>query len=131
MKRFLLFLLAGFFTANMVMAQAPVVPAAKGTTFGEKVTAENAQSADMLATFLNGKDSAEVKVQAKVLSVCKARGCFIYIKTAKGKIYVKTKDDAFFVPMALNGKTVVVQGMAQKDKESKEISIQATGILVM
>lgn len=131
MKKNLLLLLTGFFIANAVVAQAPVVPATKGTVFGEKVTADNAQSADLLPTILKGKDSAEVKVQAKVLSVCKARGCFIYIKTAKGKIYVKTKDDAFFVPMALNEKTVVVQGMAEKDKESKEISIQATGILVM
>ena len=54
----------------------------------------------------------------------------MYMKTATGKIYIKTKDDAFFVPLALNGKTVVVKGKAKKDKEKNEISIQATGVLV-
>jgi hypothetical protein len=131
MKKFTLLLLIGFFITSCALAQAPNVPATKGTNFGEKVIADNAISPDALPDLLKEKESAEVKVKGKVVDVCKSRGCFLYLKTATGKIYIKTKDDTFFVPVALNGKTVVVQGTASVDKDEKEISIQATGILVM
>ena len=131
MKKITLILLAVLFTATNLMAQPPKGPAKKGTNFGEKVQATDAISPDILADLLKDKESAEVKVLGKVVDVCKMRGCFLYMKTATGKLYIKTKDDAFFVPLALNGKTIVVQGIASKDKDSKEISIDATGILVM
>jgi len=132
MKKITLTLLVTLFAATAIMAQAPKMPAKKGTNFGEIVKADNAVSVDMLTDLLKEKETAAVTVKGKVVDVCKARGCFLYLKTATGKIYIKTKDDAFFVPVALNGKTVVVQGTASKDKDSNiEISIQATGILVM
>ena len=130
MKKIMLLLLAGFFSVNCVMAQPPTVPVKKGSHFGEIVKAEDAISPDMLPGILKEKENAEVKIKGKVADVCKSRGCFLYLKTSTGKIYIKTKDDAFFVPLALNGKTVVVKGTASKDKDN-EISIQATGILVM
>jgi Domain of unknown function (DUF4920) len=131
MKKITLLLLAAFFIITATMAQAPNVPAEKGANFGAVVKADDAVSPDVLAALLKDKQSAEVKVKGMVVDVCKAKGCFIYLKTSTGKIYVKTKDDAFFVPLAINGKTVVVQGTASKDKDNKDISIQATGILVM
>jgi len=131
MKKFLLLLLVGIFSITYTMAQPPKVPASKGADFGEKITAADAISPDKLPDILKEKQSADVKVKGEVVSVCKAKGCFVYMKTATGKIYIKTKDDAFFVPLALKGKTVVVKGTAEIDKDSKEISIQATGILVI
>jgi hypothetical protein len=131
MKKFLLLLLLAVFSVTSIMAQPPKVPANKGANFGEKITAADAISPDKLPDMLKEKTSVDVKVKGQVLSVCKAKGCFIYMKTATGKIYIKTKDDAFFVPLVLKGKTVVVKGTAEVDKESKDISIQATGILVI
>ena len=131
MKKISLLLLAAFFSITCIMAQPPKVPANKGADFGEKITAADAISPDKLPDMLKEKPSVDVKVKGQVLSVCKAKGCFVYMKTATGKIYIKTKDDAFFVPLALKGKTVVVKGTAEIDKDSKEISIQATGILVI
>jgi transketolase C-terminal domain/subunit len=131
MKRILLLLLSAFFFSTIASAQAPDLPATKGTSYGEKISSKDAISTDDVATVLKGKESADVKVKGKVADVCHARGCFLYLETAKGKIYIKTKDDKFFVPVAIQGKTVVVKGTASVDKESKEISIQATGILVI
>lgn len=131
MKKALTLLSAVFFVSTTLLAQAPKVPAKKGSNFGEKVTAANAVSPDDVANLLQNKESVDVKIKGMVVDVCHARGCFLYLKTATGRIYIKTKDDKFFVPVALQGKTVVVQGTASADKESKEISIQATGILVI
>jgi hypothetical protein len=131
MKRTMLLLLGIFFINTMIWAQAPNVPAKKGSSFGEKITADDAVSPDDLALVLKEKESLDVKVKGKVTDVCKARGCFLYLQTSTSRIYIKTKDDAFFVPLALKGKTVVVKGTASVDKDSKEISIQATGILVI
>jgi Domain of unknown function (DUF4920) len=131
MKKITLLLLAGFFIVSNVMAQPPKVPANKGAHFGESVKADAAVSPDALPGLLKENSTAEVNVKGTVVDVCQAKGCFMYMKTANGKIYIKTKDDAFFVPLALNGKTVVVKGTASRDKEKNEISIQATGVLVI
>jgi len=131
MKRMLIVLVAGIFAVSGIMAQPPKVPANKGADFGEKITAADAVSPDQLPEILKDKATADVKIKGQVVSVCAAKGCFIYMKTATGKIYIKTKDDAFYVPMALKGKTVVVWGIAEKDAASNEISIQAAGILVI
>jgi hypothetical protein len=131
MKKITLLMLTGIFTAAFAIAQAPHVPAKKGTQFGEKIKADDAVSPDMLPELLKEKETVDVKVKGRVLDVCSARGCFFYLKTTTGKIYIKTKDDTFFVPLALHGKTVVVQGTASRDKDSKEISIQAKGVVVI
>jgi len=131
MRKTFVLLLCVFFAHTISFAQAPNLPAKKGTTYGEKITANDAVSPDDVTAMLQNKEWADVKIKGTVVDVCHAKGCFLYLKTATGKIYIKTKDDAFFVPVALQGKTVVVKGTASVDKDSKEISIQATGILVI
>ena len=131
MKKITSFALAAFFIISNVVAQPPNVPAGKGAHFGEAVKTDAAVSPDALPALLKENSSAEVNVKGVVMDVCQAKGCFMYMKTATGKIYIKTRDDAFFVPLALNGKTVVVKGMASKDKKKNQISIQATGVLVI
>lgn len=131
MKRTILLLFLSFLLASVGQAQPPKVAANKGSNFGEKITLDGAVSADGMAALLKDKNSAEVKVIGKVADVCTMRGCFMYLETSSGKIYIKTKDDSFFVPVELNGKNVVVKGIAERNKESKAISIQATGILVI
>ena len=78
------------------------------------------------------------------------------METANGDIMIRMKDHSFFVPLSMNGKTIVVDGTASVKETSvdmlkhyaedggksqaeidaikapkKEINIQATGILVM
>ena len=142
--------------AFTLMAQPPKGPAEKGMTFGKKTTAEAAITASELPAKLTGADAVEVKVTGKVTEVCKAEGCWLRMETANGSMLIKMKDHAFLVPLSMNGKTIVVDGVATLKETSvemlrhyaedagkskaeieaikepkKEITMQAKGILVL
>lgn len=141
-------------------AQPPNVPAESGSNFGEKVTADKPISVQQLVMILRNKQEGEKKVDVKlkgeVTDVCTAEGCWIKIKSGDSKMMVKMKDHKFLVPVVLNGKTIVIDGIAEekitsvemlkhyaedagKSKDEiaaitqpkKEITIQAKGILVL
>ncbi|MFT5738534.1 MAG: hypothetical protein ACI9SG_002890, partial [Maribacter sp.] len=53
------------------------------------------------------------KFFAKVKEVCKAKGCWMKLELANGEeAMVKFKDYGFFMPMDIEGKEVVVSGLA-------------------
>jgi len=145
-------LLLGF----MLMAQPPEGDANTGMVFGKKITAKDAIPVAELPAKLNGKESVEVKVSGKVKEVCKAEGCWLKMETADGAMMIKMKDHSFLVPLSMNGKTIVVDGIATLKETSvdmlkhyaedagkskaeidaitqpkKEITMQAKGILVL
>ena len=147
-----------FFAVNIANAQPPSVPADKGASFGAKTTADDAITVEQLASIMQSREGkkTEVKIKGVVTEVCEAMGCWIKIKSANGDMMVKMKDHSFFVPLALNGKEVVIAGIAEiketsvaqlkhyaedanKSKEEidaikepqKEIVIQAKGVLVL
>jgi len=149
-------LIATLFFAFVMMAQPPEGDAKAGMTFGEKITADNAVAANELAAKLKGTEPTAVKVTGVVTEVCKAEGCWLRMKTDNGSMLIKMKDHAFLVPLAMNGKTIVADGLATlketsmemlrhyaedagKTKEEieaikegkKEITMQARGILVL
>ncbi len=156
MNKILLTISALLFS-TVLLAQAPDVPADKGANFGVKTNEKDAITADALAATVQGKENVAVKVKGKVIEVCKAEGCWLKMETANGNnIMVRMKDHAFFVPVAINGKTIVAEGVASiketpvetlrhyaedagKSKEEieaikepkKEILLKAQGILVM
>ncbi len=152
----LLFLIPVLLLAVSLLAQPPKGPANKGMTFGQKITIEGAVKADELTTILADKSTAEVKVQGKVAEICKMEGCWLKMETAKGPMMIKMKDHSFMVPLAMNGKTIVAQGIATFKETSiemlrhyaedagktpaeiaaikepkKEITMEASGILVL
>ena len=138
-------------------AQPPKVPADKGATFGQKITAENAITVEQLVDKMKRKAGAvDVKLRGKVTEVCHEMGCWIKVQSEKGDMTVRMKDHSFFVPLALSGKTVIIDGVAEekltsveqlrdvaadagKSKEEiakitqpkKEIVVQAKGVLVL
>jgi len=138
-------------------AQPPQVPADKGATFGSVVTADGAVPVAGISSVLENKESANVKVTAKVIDVCPKKGCWMQLEMPdQSKVFVKMKDYGFFVPLAIKGKTVVIDGEAKsivtsvdelkhyaedakKSKEEiatitepkKEIRFIANGILVI
>jgi hypothetical protein len=149
-------LLVALFAFTSVMAQPPKGPAKKGMTFGAKTFASGAITPDELPALLEGKTTADVKIKGKVVEVCKAEGCWLRMQTPSGNMLIKMKDHAFFVPLAMNGKTIVAEGTATlketsvemlkhyaedagKSKDEieaikepkKEITLQANGILVI
>src|SRR4051794_20799716 len=113
MKKILAFL-PFVFSCILAIAQPPNVPAKAGSSFGETVTADNAITVDQLQTLLmsksEGSRKAEVKIKGIVTDVCTMEGCWIKVKSPGGKIMVNMKEHSFKVPVALNGKTVVIDG---------------------
>jgi Domain of unknown function (DUF4920) len=154
MKKLVLAVL--LFSGISAMAQPPNVPAKKGSKFGAKVTSKGAVTPDELGNLLTDKKEADVKIKGKVVEVCKAEGCWLRMETPTGNMLIKMKDHAFLVPLVLNGKTIVAEGVATvkettvemlkhyaedagKSKAEidaitepkKEIVLQAKGILVL
>ena len=139
------------------MAQPPEGPSNKGMTFGVATTDKGAVNANELSSVLDPKESKEIKVKGKVVEVCKAEGCWLRMETAGGEtMMIRMKDHKFFVPVSMQGKTIVADGTATlketsvemlkhyaedagKSKEEiatikepkKEIVLQAKGILVL
>ena len=152
-------LLVALFLSGIIMAQPPEVPAESGAEFGQKINSGNPISVEQLVANLSTKtEGAKIDVQVKgvVTEVCEAMGCWMKIKNADGSMMVRMKDHAFFVPLAINGKEVIIDGIAEEKvisismlkhyaedagksqteidaiKEAKkEIVIQAKGILVL
>lgn len=141
-----------------VNAQPPKVPANAGDHFGTtKPTPDNAITVEQAVAKVQGKtDAVDVKVKGKVTAVCQAMGCWVKVASANGEMTVRMKDHAFFVPTALSGKNVIIDGTVQekltsveelkdvaedagKSKEEvakitqpkKEVVISAKGILVL
>lgn len=155
MKKILLLIPVLLFAFSL-MAQPPEGPATKGMTFGVEVTETGAVNASDLSSLLTSIEPKEIKVKGKVVEVCKAEGCWLRMETAGGTMMIRMKDHKFFVPVSMQGKTIVADGTATlkettvdmlrhyaedagKSKEEiaaikepkKEIVLQARGILVL
>ena len=144
-------------TGITAYTQPPQVPADAGATFGVRVRPDGAIPVAQVPAILESKESANVKVIAKVIDVCPKKGCWMQLEMPdQSKVFVKMKDYGFFVPTAITGKTVVIDGEAKtivtsvdelkhyaedakKSKEEiaaitepkKEIRLMANGILVI
>ncbi|KFF12249.1 DUF4920 domain-containing protein [Chryseobacterium soli] len=63
----------------------------------------------------DNKKVENVAIKGKVIDVCDKKGCWLTIQTEDdSQLFVKMKDYAFFVPTALKGKTVVLDGSAER-----------------
>ena len=59
------------------------------------------------------------KIQGKVVEVCQAMGCWAKLKKDDGTtVMIKVKDHEFAMPMDMIGRTVVVEGKAEKKETS-------------
>lgn len=137
------------------LANPPKGPAKKGMVFGKKTTSAGAISVEQLEAMVKDEPTV-VKVKGTVVDVCTKEGCWLKLKTADGSMMVKMKDHIFLVPVAINGKEIVVSGTAKMKTTSvkelqhyaedagkttevieaikepkKEIVLNATGILVL
>lgn len=99
--------------------------AAVGDYYGadvSKTSEVKAISIEALGEKLKEDKKAEnVTVKGVVTDVCPKKGCWVTLKTDDGSsFFVKMKDYAFFVPTALKGKNVVLEGSAEKEITSVE-----------
>ena len=83
--------------------------------FGKKISEKSAIEASQLPAQMGDKETMNTKVTGTVESVCQAKGCWMKVKMDNGEtMRVTFKDYGFFVPKDITGKTVVVEGVAEK-----------------
>jgi hypothetical protein len=108
-----------FSQENVEKPAPPAGNALIGDYYGTDVSGDvvnKAISVKKLESELKSTKRAEgVAVKGEVANVCEKRGCWITLKTEDGSsFFVKMKDYAFFVPTALKGKNVVLEGSVEK-----------------
>ncbi len=147
-----------FVSVSLVNAQPPDVPAEKGAKFGAEITPDNAIEVDAMLAKVKANEGkkTDVKIIGEVVEVCQMKGCWLTIRNGNEKITVKMKGHKWFVPSALIGKKIVIEGTAEvkvtsiddlkhfaedggKSKEEvdaikepkKEVIVDAKGIIVL
>lgn len=112
MKKIILSLFI-LFSFQVLLAQPPKGKAKPGSGFGKKIDALNSISASELPILLKSKDTLTVKIKAKTLDACAAKGCWMTLQVNDSTTaFVKMKDYNFFVPLDIIGKTVVLEGIS-------------------
>lgn len=82
--------------------------------YGEKISPDNAINPSEFLKEIKSKDSIEVKLEAKISSVCKKKGCWMDLDLENGTtMKVRFKDYEFFVPKDADGRMAVVEGKAK------------------
>lgn len=93
-------------------------------SFGEKIEANKSyDSKKMKETYvgMNDADTLKTKFTAKVKEVCKAKGCWMKLDLENGEeAMVRFKDYGFFMPTDIEGKEVIVNGLAFVEAMSVE-----------
>ncbi|WP_114789783.1 DUF4920 domain-containing protein [Niabella yanshanensis] len=110
-KMFTLFLLVCL--VKLSYAQPPAGLANAGDTYGEKIDPKGVATLSQVSKDLAKKDSVATKISGKVVASCPKKGCWMEVELEdKSKMFVKFKDYAFFVPMDIVGKSIVLDGIA-------------------
>lgn len=92
-----------------------------GQKFGEEVKPGDVKPAGKMETAMGDKKTVEMKIEGKVVDVCKKKGCWMTLEMPNGDpMRVTFKDYAFFMPMDIVGKKVVLDGLAKKQTISVE-----------
>lgn len=113
LKNFLFTLLAVIFLAS---CGSQTNTEANTNKFGEAINEDGSITYDDLLVKLSNVDSLNTKVKGTVSAVCKSKGCWMTIVSdeTKEEMRVKFKDYGFFVPMDIEGRTVVMEGKAYR-----------------
>lgn len=118
-----LLLLSACIICTCAFAQAPKGKATVGTGYGQKIDEKGAMPGAELYLMVASGDTAFVKIKTKVLTSCASEGCWLtfFVNDSISAI-AKMKDHAFFVPLDIQGKTVVMEGKAyMKTTSVKEL----------
>ena len=102
----------------IVMMLVPVqkqVPLPHGMTFGKKVDERQNMSATKLEAFMGKMTRISTTIFGKVIQVDTPKGGWFRMDAGKGRVIsVHFTDYKVTIPKALKGRTVMVQGIAQK-----------------
>lgn len=85
-------------------------------TFGDSFTPDQIVAAPEMLSRYDEKqlaDTVRTTLRGQVNEVCQAKGCWMTIATGtESEMMVKFKDYAFFMPMDISGREVLMNGMA-------------------
>jgi hypothetical protein len=101
-------------TALAVVLGLAAVAASAAEHYGAPLTLKNPQTLEAAVQSLGDRATADVLVESTVAKVCEQQGCWMALKDASSQLHVTFKDEAFFVPSSLIGKTVLVEGKLTK-----------------
>jgi hypothetical protein len=96
--------------------------------YGAPLTLKTPQTLDAAVQSLGDRPAATVLIESTVAKACEQRGCWIELQSPSSKLHITFKDEAFFVPVTLVGKTVLVEG--QLTKEGSGYALVASGLQV-
>ncbi|MBE5320585.1 DUF4920 domain-containing protein [Pedobacter sp. MR2016-19] len=92
-----------------------------GKKFGEEVKPGDVKPAARMEAAMGDKKTVDMKIEGRVVDVCKKKGCWMTLEMPNGDpMRVTFKDYAFFMPMDIVGKKVVLDGLAKKQTISVE-----------
>ena len=89
--------------------------------FGAAISPKGAITMAQVSSKVTGNEEVKMKVKGEVESVCEVKGCWMRIKQTqadKEGMLVRFKDYGFFVPMDIEGKTAIMEGVAKMDTTS-------------
>ena len=119
-----LFVFIGIAQKEQQLRDDPTDIPAAYSTYGEKIDAEDAISATELSKAyenLSVADSVQTTFRATVTDVCKVKGCWMKLQLENGaETMVRFKDYGFFMPIDIEGREVVVNGLAFVEEMSIE-----------
>ena len=102
--------------------------AAAAEQYGAPLTMKTPLTLEAAVQSLGDRPAANVLVESTVVKVCAQRGCWIALESTSSQLHVTFKDEAFFVPSTLIGKTVLVEG--KLTKEGPRYALVASGLEV-
>lgn len=86
------------------------------TYFGERIDEAGAMTIAEFKSTMIEQDTAVVKVEGTINSVCQKKGCWVRMDLEDGnEMLVRFKDYGFFLPKDCSGQNAVLQGMAYTD----------------
>ena len=113
---FLVVMIMMAFSCNGQTKSNQANTADEAKSFGKRINKKASITASELASQYNSmaiSDTVNVKLTAKVINVCQAKGCWMTLDLGNGDdMMVKFKDYGFFVPTDISGKDVIVNGKA-------------------
>ena len=116
MKKIILSLTFCLF-ATLVFAQDAT--SYEGISFGDGVKKGNVIKTAEVNAKLGDSIKKDMKITGVVTLVCQKKGCFMNLEMPNGEtMFVNFKDYAFFMPKDLAGKTVVLDGFAERKETS-------------
>ncbi|WP_426670027.1 DUF4920 domain-containing protein [Mucilaginibacter sp. McL0603] len=143
-----IFLLQALLFSFAVFAQTNK-PLPHGTIFGKKPDETAMVNADKLQAFMAQKPRISTTIKGKVIKVTKEKGGWFDLDAGGGKVIAAHfKDYNINIPADLKGRTVIVEGVAQKQivaddqqhyagenqpkakDNSNQLTFEATGLIV-